>query len=87
MTENLTVSRGRKMPSHKNALKSIKVLAKVVIPVKLVPACFKRGTGIQRFYNILKILDSHSPLTTFGDKLRGNDEIGFLKTFARASSC
>ena len=33
-------------------------------------------TGIQMFSNVLKKLDSH---------FRGNDEIGFLKTFARAS--
>ena len=42
-------------------------LAKVVIPVK---------TGIQRFCNTLKRLDSH---------FRGNDRFFFSKTFARAS--
>ena len=42
-------------------------LAKGVIPVK---------TGIQRFCNTLKRLDSH---------FRGNDKLLFFKTFARAS--
>src|SRR3990172_11396876 len=43
-------------------------LAKVVIPVK---------TGIQRFCNTLKRLDSH---------FRGNDKLLFFKTFARSSN-
>ena len=71
---------------NKVETRQYEALAKVVIPVKLVPACFKRGTGIQRFCDMLKRLDSHSPITTFGDKLRGNDEIGFLKTLARTYS-
>ena len=45
----------------------IAALAKVVIPVK---------TGIQRFCNTLKRLDSH---------FRGNDKLLFFKTFARSS--
>src|SRR3989304_8810 len=58
--------------------------AKIVIPVKLVPACRKRVTVIQRFCNTLKRLDSHSPLKSCGDKFRGNDKLLFSKTFARA---
>src|SRR3972149_6934596 len=45
----------------------IEALAKVVIPVT---------TGIQRFCNTFKRLDSH---------FRGNDTLIILKTFARAS--
>ena len=45
----------------------IAALAKVVIPVK---------TGIQRFCNTLKRLDSH---------FCGNDKLLFFKTFARSS--